>query len=93
MGNAISRSPNPRLCIIPIRLVISSIYYNGVLVYIVLYIHCVSLASVTCDLFHYTITITLLIYVTLIKEHCKEAYEEALKYATHCVILSILLSV
>ena len=61
--------------------------------YIVLYIHCELLASVTCDLFHPTITITLLIYMALIKEHCEEAYEEALKYLSHCVILSILLSV
>lgn len=51
------------------------------------------LASVTCDLFHPTITITLLVHMALIKEHCEEAYEEALKYLSHCVILSILLSV
>ena len=31
--------------------------------------------------------------MALIKEHCEEAYEEALKYLSHCVILSILLSV
>ena len=31
--------------------------------------------------------------MALIKEHCEEAYEEALKYTAHCVILSILLSV
>lgn len=31
--------------------------------------------------------------MALIKEHCEEAYEEALKYLAHCVILSILLSV
>ena len=61
--------------------------------YIVLYIHSELLASVTCDLFQQAITITLLIYMALIKEHCEEAYEEALKYAAHCVILSILLSV
>jgi len=62
-------------------------------VYIVMYIHSELLASITCDLFHPTITITLLVHVTLIEEHCEEAYEEALKYATHCVILSVLLSV
>lgn len=58
-----------------------------------MYIHSELLASITCDLFHPTITITLLVHVTLIEEHCEEAYEEALKYATHCVILSVLLSV
>ena len=31
--------------------------------------------------------------MTLIEEHCEEAYEEALKYTAHCVILSVLLSV
>jgi hypothetical protein len=62
-------------------------------VYLVLYIHSELLASVTCDLFQQAITITLLIYMALIEEHSKETNEETLKYATHSVNLSILLSV
>ena len=76
MGNAINKSPNPRDCIIPIVLfIIFNLLQRGLCVYI----HCELLASITCDLFHPAITLTLLIYMALIEEHCEEAYEEALK--------------
>ncbi len=93
MGSAMIKSPSPRLCIIPIRLVI--IAFTTGSTYTV-YIQCIytieSLACVASDFFQHAITITLLILMLSVEEHSKEADQEAFQYATH-INLSSLLSV